>query len=142
MDCRPPHSVYNTVGLNDCPEDKWKALDAEKIKKERKAYMVILNGPRYFMMDRNALKKPGGVDSFDGLEMRLLATLEMKPGRTREPYTENTVDRESQYVYDAGKNVYELISPMGQTYIMQSYSVEKDPLLNEADRRPEITIRT
>jgi hypothetical protein len=126
-------SVYNTIGLNDCPEEKWKALDAEKIKKDKKAYAVILNGPRYFVMDRNALKKPGGVDSFDGLEMRLLATLEMKAGRKREPYTENTVDRESQYVYEAGKNVYELISADGHSYIMQSYSVERDASLNEAE---------
>jgi hypothetical protein len=127
-------SVYNTVGLNDCPDDKWKALDAEKIKAERKAFMVILNGPRYFMMDRNALKKPaGGVESFGGVQMRELATLEMKPGHKREPYTENTVDRESQYVYEAGKNVYELIAPLGRSYIMQSYSIEKDPGLTEAE---------
>ncbi len=125
-------SVYNTLGLNDCPEEKWKSLNADKLKSELKAYLVILNGPRYFMMDCNALRKAGEVETFDGLQARLVATLEMKGGNKRSPYTENVVDRESQYVYDAGKNVYELLTPDGHFYILQSYSLEVDPNLNEA----------
>jgi hypothetical protein len=123
--------VYNTIGLNDCPADKWNALDAKSLKKERGATAVILNGPRYFVMDRNALRRPGEVDHFDGLDMRLLAILEIKDMAKRVPYTENTVQRESQYLYERGKYVYELISPQGKTYVMQSYSVEVDKSLNE-----------
>jgi len=124
-------TVYNTVGLNDCPEDQWKVLNADKLKKELGATAVILNGPRYFVMDRNAIRSPGGTRSFDGLEMRELAVLEIT-NRKRTPYTENTVERQNQYVYDAGKYVYELLAPGGHSYIMQSYSQEIDPTLNEA----------
>lgn len=54
-------SVYNTLGLNDCPEAKWSALSAAKLKNELHVTMVVLNGPRYFTMDRNALANPGAV---------------------------------------------------------------------------------
>lgn len=123
--------VYNTIGLNDCPAGKWNALDANKLKKELKATMVILNGPRYFIMDRNALANPGEVKNFDGLGARLVAQLEIKQRQNRTPYTENTVDRKSQYVYEGGKNVYELVAPDGRVFIMQSYSQEVDKSLNE-----------
>ena len=124
-------AVYNTLGLNDCPADKWSALDANKLKKELKATEVILNGPRYFVMDRNALANPGDVKNFDSLDARLVAQLEIKQKQKRTPYAENTVDRQSQYVYERGKNVYELVSPYGRVFIMQSYSQEIDKSLNE-----------
>jgi len=126
-------AVYNTLGVNDCPADKWRALDANKLKKELKATEVILNGPRYFVMDRNALANPGDVKNFDSLDARLVAQLEIKQKQKRTPYAENTVDRQSQYVYERGKNVYELVSPYGRVFIMQSYSQEIDKSLNEQE---------
>ena len=126
-------AVYNTLGLNDCPEQQWKTLDLDQLKKENHADQVIMNGPRYFIMDRNAVRNPGPTRHFDCLQARVLAQVEMeKSSSKRRPYTENTVDRESQYVYEAGKNVYELLAPDNRSYIMQSYSVEVDPHLNEA----------
>jgi haloalkane dehalogenase len=124
-------SVYNTLGLNDCPAEKWNALNPDKLKKELKAMAVIMNGPRYFIMDRNAILDPGGVANFDGLDLRLLAQLEIKEKQKRTPYTENTVDRQNQYVYERGKNIYQLVSPDGHIYVMQSYSQEIDKALNE-----------
>lgn len=125
-------SVYNTLGLNDCPAEKWAALNTDKLKDELHATQVILNGPRYFIMDRNALANPGEVKTFDGLDARLVAQLEIKSRHNRTPYTENTVDRQSQYVYEKGKSVYELVSPDGRVYIMQSYSQEIDKSLDES----------
>ena len=125
-------AVYNTLGLNDCPEATWAALNADKLKDELHAVRVILNGPRYFTMDRNALADPGEVKTFDGLEARLVAQLELKSRQKREPYTENIVERRNQYVYEQGKNVYELVSPDGHVYIMQSSSQEIDKNLNES----------
>lgn len=31
------------------------------------------------------------------------------------------------WIYDAGKPVYELIDPKGNVFVMQSYSVQKEP---------------
>lgn len=125
-------AVYNTVGLNDCPEAQWKALDPNKLKIENKAYDIVMNGPRCFLMDRNVLKSAGPVRDFDGLQARLVAQVEVSSASgKRRPYVENIVDRDTQYVFEAGKKVYELLSPDGKTYIMQSYSLEVDPHLSE-----------
>ena len=126
-------AVYNTIGLNDCPERQWKALDSRELKAENKAYEIVMNGPRFLTMDRNQLENPGPVRDFDGLKARLVAKVEVsRTDRDRKPYVEVTVDRESRYVYEAGRKAYELLSPEGKTYIMQSYSLEVDPHLNEA----------
>jgi hypothetical protein len=47
-------SVYNTLGLNDCPETNRAALKADKLKTGLQATTVVLKGPRYFTMGRNA----------------------------------------------------------------------------------------
>ena len=84
-------------------------------------------------MDRNAIQNPGKVESFDGIEARLLAELEINiHASKRPPYTENGVKRQNRYVYERGKNVYELLAPDGKVYVMQSYSQEVDRQLNEA----------
>lgn len=129
--------VYNTIGLNDCPEAQWKALDPAKLKKEWKARSVLLNGPRAFVMDSNALAKPGAVATFGGLQARHLANVAISLGTILQgrakPFTENRVARTSRYVYKKGRPIYELIAPDGKTYVMQSYSMIVDPSLTMSD---------
>lgn len=130
-------TVYNTVGLNDCPQDLWDQLEPKKLARELRARKVLLNGPRYFMMDEIALQNPGAIKDFDGLEARHLAEVKlslftMLRGRSK-PYTENTVSRTSRYVYKKGRPVYELIAPDGTTYVLQTYALIVDPNLKESD---------
>ena len=131
-------TVYNTLGLNECPDDLWRALDVEAIKKAYRARAVILNGPRYFLMDTIAIADPGQeLFTFGGLQMRRLATVRMPltallGGRDRQPYTENAVRRTTVYIYDQGREVYELVAPDGTSYVMQSYALAVDPALTEA----------
>jgi haloalkane dehalogenase len=132
-------TVYNTLGLNECPDDLWQALDTEAIKKTYQARAVILNGPRYFLMDKISIADPGQeIFDFGGLHMRRLATVPLPPtsllgGLHRHPYTEQPVRRTTVYVWDQGREVYELVAPDGTTYVMQSYSLAVDPSLTEAD---------
>jgi hypothetical protein len=132
-------TVYNTLGLNDCPDDLWRALDPEAIKKAYRARAVILNGPRYFLMDKVSIADPGEeIFDFGGLQMRRLATVPLPltsllGGLRRHPYSEQTVRRTTVYVWDQGREVYELVAPDGTTYVMQSYSLAVDPTLTEAD---------
>jgi len=124
---------YNTLGLNNCLAEKWASLDPAKLKKEWNVAAIVLNGLRYFIMDRNAIQNPGKVESFDGIEARLLAELKINiHSSKRPPYTENGVKRQNRYVYERGKNVYELLAPDGKVCVMQSYSQEVDRQLNEA----------
>jgi len=71
--------------------------------------------------------------------MRNLATVQLPAGSLigdnleGQPYTENTIERETQYVFRAGLPVYELVSQDGQVYVMQSYSKIVDPTLTQDD---------
>lgn len=126
-------AIYNTIGFNDCPDSKWRTLNVDQLMKQTGAYRILLNGPRYFVMDRNVLRNPGAERDFNGLKTRLVAKIRIQQGSDQRAfYTENTVERQSCYVYEAGKYVYQLQAPGDGSYIMQSYSVEVDSRLDES----------
>jgi hypothetical protein len=90
-------------------------------------------------MDSIDVQSPVGDEPvmFGRLGMRKLATLRLPlldvlAGLRRKPYTEKKVERTTVYTYQAGREVYELVSPQGVAYVMQSYSLEVDPALSEA----------
>lgn len=128
--------VYNTLGLNDCPEAAWRALDPRALKKQLRAAAIVLNGPRYFVMDRSSLANPGKVKTFGGINMRHFADVRVTlPAILRgkaAPYTENAVARTTEYLYKKGRPIYELIAPDGTRYVMQTYALIVDPSLTEA----------
>jgi haloalkane dehalogenase len=132
-------TVYNTLGLNECPAEQWQSLDSDAIKDQHHARAAILNGPRYFLMDRIGIVNPRAeIVDFGGLQMRRLATVPLRitdvlGGFNREPFSEQAVSRTTVYVYDQGREVYELIAPDGASYVMQSYSQAVAPTLSEAD---------
>lgn len=122
--------VYNTIGLNDCPEDLWSKLDPEKIKSETGVKAVKLNGPRYWTIDglRNSVLVDKQTKSFGGIEMRHAGTLKLTIKdklSMGKPYIEHQVARQTIWLFLAGKPVYQLISPDGSVYFMQSYSTQK-----------------
>ena len=45
-------TVYNTLGLNDCPAPLWDNITEAGMKKQFDAVKVLLNGPRHFVMDK------------------------------------------------------------------------------------------
>jgi hypothetical protein len=128
--------VYNTLGLNDCPQAQWAAIDPAKLKNERDAFTIVMNGPRHFVMDRIVIERQAQPPvSFQGLMMNLVAVLHL-PWRDlvdRTPYTELKVSRSTQFTFDAGGSVHELISRSGDVYVMQSYSDIVDPSQRMAD---------
>ncbi len=131
--------VFNTQGLNLCPEAQWRALTKESIDKEYDASIAILNGPRYWMMDE--IQAAGNTvndvkETFGGIEMNLRATVKLsllKQLMGSKNYTANEVARTTNFVYRAGSAVYELASPAGDIYVMQSYSQIVNPALNIKD---------
>ena len=131
--------VFNTQGLNLCPEEQWKALTKESIEKASDASFVILNGPRYWTMDE--IQAAGNTvndvkESFGGIEMNLRATIQLsllKQFLGSKQFTPNEVARTTNFIYRAGSAVYELTSPGGDVYVMQSYSQIVNPSLNMKD---------
>jgi len=70
------------------------------------------------------------VMSFGDLTMRLAATVELPMGAQPVPYSGINVNRDTQFIFYAGSEVYELIDPTGRVYVMQSYSQQVDGTLN------------
>jgi hypothetical protein len=120
--------VYNTLGLNDCPAAEWDALTEEEVNEEYGSVAAKLNGPRYWVIDELVASGSTTTDksfTFGGIEMQLRAKVETSPGEGtvgEEFYVPNEVQRDTVYTYRAGKPVYELTTPEGDVYIMQSYS--------------------
>jgi hypothetical protein len=129
--------VYNTLGLNDCPQAAWDALDTAKVASEFGAVRVIRNGPRHFIMDRLASGDvTRNASDIQGLAMRPVATMSLgllELIEKRAFYVERTIGRTTDWIFLAGKLVYELFSPKGQVYVMQSYSQIVDPSLAYTD---------
>jgi len=129
--------VYNTIGLNDCPQELWAKLDRAQLKAELDVDRVFLNGPRYWLVD--AFQGSNFLDptprTFGGIPMRKAGELDiplLEVASFSKLYTEHEVERDTTWVFSAGKAVYELVSPQKKVYDMQSYSVQKAPLTEES----------
>jgi hypothetical protein len=122
LDGAPPNAtvtVWNTIGLNDCPGGWWESLNVPG---------TIKNGPRHFLMD-SVTATPGKVRSFDGQRLRRVATIPIRTAAdlAQVPYTDRTVKRTNTWHWRSGRTVYELVAPGGDLYVMQSYSQIRDP---------------
>ncbi|AGB24045.1 hypothetical protein Mycsm_03772 [Mycobacterium sp. JS623] len=132
----PEATVYNTFPLNDCPAELWDALDAQAIATENGAAAAFLNGPRYWLMSSigKQSREPQEHKSFGGLEMIRQATVQLA-SMNPAPYQVNRVDRKAVFVFDAGREIYELIDPDARRWVMQTYSQTVDRGLTLADLR-------
>lgn len=122
--------VYTTQGLNDCPPAMWDAIDARTEARRLGVPMVLKNGPRFVAYDQISAEIDGAVESFDGLEMQLVATLRLPAGsvpQNRPAYAGMVVARNTEYVFLAGKPLYELVAADGSVYVMQTYVAPDDP---------------
>ncbi len=131
--------VYNTIGHNECPAEQWEAINEEELAAAYGAIAVKINGPRYWVINEIAgggKTAEGKTADFGGIEMKMAAVLETKlwEGTAGESlYTDNEVQRTTTFTYHAGAMVYELTSPEGDVYRMQSYAQIVDPTLTIDD---------
>jgi hypothetical protein len=129
-------TVWNTIGLNDCPQQWWESLDAGALADELGAGLVVLNGPRHWLMDE-ASGRTGEVRRFAGERLRRVATIPIETAAdlVQTPYTERTIERHNTWTWAAGRRVYKLLAPDGTRYVMQAYSQIRDPELAIGDLR-------
>ncbi len=130
----PEATVYNTFPLNDCPAELWDKLDAQAIAGENGVAAALLNGPRYWLMSSIGKRggKPQEHKTFGGLEMIRQATVKLA-SMNPAPYSVNRVDRKAVFVFDADREIYELIDPAGRRWVMQTYSQTVDRSLGFSD---------
>ena len=129
--------VYNTYPLNACPEDQWTAVDTKAVAAADGALLAFRNGPRYWLMDTIAHRTTGApvIRSFGGIAMIREATVALGTDllAAQTPYVPHLVDRQTEFAFRAGRQVYELTDPDGHRWVMQSWSQAKDPALAQAD---------
>ena len=123
--------VWGTQGLNDCPQEQFEGLNLEAIQAEFGALRAVRNGPRIWLPNvTSAAQEERNTLSFGGLAMSRLATVDIDPSQASEqlsaPYRESIVRRTTTYSYPSGSDVFELVSPGGGVYVMQSMSLEVD----------------
>ena len=131
-------TVYNTIGLNDCPQAAWDAIDAKALARTLGVTAVIKNGPRHWTIDGivgRGSSTAYAPTAFGDVPMTQRATLERKllGGMEDQNYVPQEVDRDTVFVFAAGKPVFELTDPDGNVYMMQSYAQIVDPKLTLAD---------
>jgi hypothetical protein len=130
-------TVFNTTSFNECPAEQWEMLDETAIAQDEGATLAILNGPRYFTVDAAMAGQSvtGETKDFGGITMEKVAEIQLPLAQLQQmqgnssPYSEVVVDRDNTWVFREGREVFELVSPGGDTYVMQSFSQQIDPEL-------------
>ncbi len=128
--------VFSTYTLNECAPDTWAALDPTAIAAENGVPVALLNGPRYWLLDSVTKNREGALNvvNFGGLDMNELAVVTVTQRLDGlKPYVPSSVERKTVFTFAAGSTVYELTDPNGATYVMQSWSQQVEPTLEEAD---------
>ena len=130
--------VWGTQSVNLCPSELWEALDENLIAAEYNVTKVIMNGPRYFVVDFSTGSLPESDKEnrlYGELEMRYLTTMHRSLSEQLSFYSIVEVDRNNVWHYKAGRKVYELTDPEGRQYIMQAYSqiVDQDLQLEDLE---------
>lgn len=130
--------VFNTLGINACPEQQWKDINTDHLKKQFGVHTVVANGPRFYLMDKIAqYDNDTAITVFDSLPMKQWAKMRMGVGmalslKKGEPYKERPFKMNTEKIFGKGSTVFELTGPE-HTYIMESYSEEIDSTLSETD---------
>ncbi|HEV7463613.1 MAG TPA: hypothetical protein VGN85_06855 [Methyloceanibacter sp.] len=130
-------TVYNTLGLNDCPASVWDSITEEAMKQRFGAITVLLNGPRYFLMDsitaEGATKAGEKIDA-GGLALTERASIDVGLFDLLDrAYRETTIDRDTTYLFKAGSPIFMLEAPDGARYVMQAYAQIVDKTLTYND---------
>lgn len=123
--------VFNTVGLNRCPDQQWEAMDLPGVAAENGWFVAARNGPRFWVMDRIRGAKPPASVLLGDLRMRKVAVLRL-PALAQTDFQPFVIERRTQWIYNKGRYIRELISPNGRRYVMQAYTRNVDADLDEA----------
>lgn len=128
--------VYNTVGLNSpqgvvdsSPQDQLDKVNMDQVVKEMDALSYVLNGPRLWTIDHLGVNA-GTKRDFQGLGAHWVMWFPI-PDEIREgkdlSYAIMPALRDTDMTIWKGSRVYILDDPDGNSYVMKSASLIKDP---------------
>jgi hypothetical protein len=129
--------VYNTVGLNtpdgkvgdSSPQDKLDKVKLDQVKDEMNALSYVLNGPRLWTIDHLGVSA-GKKRDFQGLEANWVMWFpipdEIREGKDLSYYVMDAL-RDTDMTIWKGSRVYILDDPDGNSFVMKSAGLIKDP---------------
>lgn len=128
--------VYNTVGLNhpagskdSTPQVRLDKVNMKQVEKDMKALSHVLNGPRLWTIDHLGVNA-GTKRNFQGLEAHWVMWFPI-PDEIREgkdlSYAIMPALRDTAMTIWKGSRVYILDDPEGNSFVMKSASLIKDP---------------
>jgi len=130
--------VYNTTGLNGAnpagggdssPAVILDKIDMKKVKEDNGALSTVKNGPRLWTVDHIGAKA-GKERDFQGLKARWVMWFPI-PEEIREgkdlSYTVMHAKRDTSMGINKGSRAYILDDPQGNSWVMKSASLIKDP---------------
>lgn len=129
--------VYNTVGLNtpdggvgdSSPQSRLEKVNLDQVKDEMDALSFVLNGPRLWTIDHLGVSA-GTKRDFQGLEAHWVMWFpipdEIRQGKDLS-YAIMPALRDTDMTVWKGSRVYILDDPDGNSYVMKSASLIKDP---------------
>ncbi|HMS66430.1 MAG TPA: hypothetical protein PKD83_14395 [Ignavibacteria bacterium] len=137
--------IYNNIARAFIPDSDFEKMDIEELKKESGAKAVVKNGPRYWVLDSILGYCKGECRKFSGYEFDLVGIIEKSVSELKEDvknrklYTEQAIERYTDWIYNKGEKMYELKSESGIVYTMQSASLEisSGQKLSDLDSLPE-----
>lgn len=131
--------VFNTTGLNECPPEKFDAIDVNVLAKETESDAVWKNPRRFWMMDHLTVALVGEPREFQGLMFNFVAKMQMPAnftpdaGQAALAYRPGQIRRVTKYEFLAGSPVFLLRSPERVTWVMQTYTNHTAADLTESD---------
>jgi hypothetical protein len=123
-----PVTIFNTVGLNDCPTATWDAIDYDAIRTAEGLLAAVPNGPRRWLVDAVQGRTNGVPVDVGGLMMRPVASL-VTQSLSPAAFTETKIVRNNSWIFRKGRTIHEVVSPTGTRYVMQAYTRTVDPTL-------------
>ncbi|MEL6650967.1 MAG: hypothetical protein AAFP02_06055 [Bacteroidota bacterium] len=134
--------VYVTMGINECPSEDWMSVKAAELKDTFGAIDVKENGPRFWIVNkmRNGEGDVGydKIGTFGSLQMMLAAQIDEDVEQTI--YTEHIIKRWTTFIFEKGNQIYKLINPAGEEYVMQSYTtmIQSDLTIDELENLGQV----
>jgi hypothetical protein len=119
--------VYTAASIPVDPE-AYKKIDPKKLAVELGVDMCAVNSGRFWMMDELEFVV-GEVQNFHGVELRWggdMTGAEMV-SQFQSAYTPSLIQRNSNWIFYAGKPVHLLREPSGAVWVLQEYTKAVDP---------------
>jgi hypothetical protein len=129
-------NIWNTTSACDPTPEQLDAIDTDAVARENGALRAWLNPVRHCTFDRLDAWEVGDDRTFGGISgtwMSVASAADITKATVQRSYDDRYVYRNNTFTFNSGSEVYLLVAPDGEVFVMQSFSRHVDPRLSEDD---------